>query len=385
MADSQGPDFLVEIEPFDDLWMVVWRVKNRPYRRYFVNAADLQRTSTEIRGLLGRLVGDSTKGALVAGNRASVAPVLGELMACGHKLYRQFFRDAKETNLVTPDIVKADLAAHKGRPTICFKVNAKVHIPWALMAETPAPDPQGAGGVGDYRSFWALRYSVATLYDPLLSAEVFHGPYQAQDFDALIGMDPVFKAKATAQLKPTDPEAALFSMLEQRYPPAFTDSQSLLAAWQTREPRLGLLYLYCHSSDRRVGFSAADVIDTIDFKLDYMKPTTPPRCLVFLNGCHTAAGEFLEATGRDGFCGFIGTETVLPYMFGHRFGAAVIASLYAGEPLGAIIDRLREQHWPLSLVYGLYAFPFLQLVPCFALPKLPDHNYSDLDVGDQTI
>ena len=66
-------------------------------------------------------------------------------------------------------------------------------------------------------------------------------------------------------------------------------------------------------------------------------------------------------------------------------GAAVIAALYSGESLGASFDRLRRQHWPLSLVYGLYAYPFLQLAPTFETPAFTDTNYSTVTVGDETL
>jgi hypothetical protein len=106
---------------------------------------------------------------------------------------------------------------------------------------------------------------------------------------------------------------------------------------------------------------------------------------VFLNGCHTAVGEFLEATGGDGFCGFIGTETVVPYLFAHRFGAALMSLLYSGHPLISIMDRLREQHWPLSLVYGLYAYPALRLDPGFTVPVPSTDNYSKMAVGNKMV
>ena len=47
-------------------------------------------------------------------------------------------------------------------------------------------------------------------------------------------------------------------------------------------------------------------------------------CLVFVNGCCTATGHadggFLEATGMQGFYGFIGTEANVPDVFALRFG-----------------------------------------------------------------
>lgn len=380
-----GPDYVVRVEPFNNLWQIVWTKNNVPYPPYFVNAKEIGELADDIRAVLSALVVRSTKGALFNGRRSEVVPVLRELMVQGHRLYGMFFHEESDTSQ-TPTRIQAALARRTDRAQICFKVKTGVHVPWALMSEAPAPSDPDDGSVARYRSFWALKYSIATVYDSLLGPDDFEEPaYPAADFDTLIGVDTTFHAKASAQLDPAAPERALFSLLQSRYDVPITNAQALLAEWKRRQARLGLLYLYCHSSDKRIGFATGDPLDTIDFKLQYNKPTVTPRCLVFLNGCHTAAGGFLEATGRPGFCGFIGAETVLPYMFAHRFGAAVIAGLYAGEPLVSIMDRLREQHWPLSLVYGLYAYPFLQLVPVFDTPRLSDHNYSDLAVGDETM
>lgn len=378
------PDYRVDVEPFNDEWKVVWTANNLAYS-YFVSAQDIQDISDRIRALLEKLVKISTQGKLAQGHRAAAVPVLDALMAEGNRLYDTFFTDTRYKTQKKADHVRQALAARRDRPHIWFKVNSGVHVPWALMSEAPAPAGALDGGIDGYRALWALKYSVATVYEVLLTPEDFDEPYPASAFETLMGADTYFLGRAGADLTVDDPETQLFTMLAARFNAPVTSSHALRSEWDRRHPQLGLLYLYCHSNQKTVGFSQTDVLSAIDFKRFYKKVATPPRCLVFLNGCHTAAGNFLEATGRPGFCGFIGAETLLPYLFGHRFGAAVIASLYAGEPLVDIIDRLREQHWPLSLVYGLYAYPFLRLVKEFDTPEMSRANYSDLAVGNQTL
>ena len=96
-----------------------------------------------------------------------------------------------------------------------------------------------------------------------------------------------------------------------------TSSEALLEAWRKTEAHLGLLYLFGHANARTMGFSINDTMDVIAFKNSLKKSKGSPRCLVFLNGCYTSnpeleSGTFLEATGRQGFCGYIGAETEVP-------------------------------------------------------------------------
>jgi hypothetical protein len=47
---------------------------------------------------------------------------------------------------------------------------------------------------------------------------------------------------------------------------------------------------------------------------------------------------------------------------------------------------LREQHWPLSLLYNLYCVPDLRMMPGpVPPPPLPLGNFCDLDLGTQGV
>jgi hypothetical protein len=98
------------------------------------------------------------------------------------------------------------------------------------------------------------------------------------------------------------------------------------------------------------------------------EPESNWTALGILNGCSTAVGKdcqsFIEALSRDGFCGFLGTESEIPNVFALRFGSAFLNRLLvSGHPLVQVVDELRREHWPLSLLYGLYGYPLLQIVP----------------------
>ena len=385
MTLATGPDYSVDISPSTGTrWRVVWMRNNLPYRPYFIDASDIDAVSAAIRAALETLVLHSTRGAFAGGRRTEAVPILRALLGHGYTLYDTLFTTADGDAQATADHIRDDLRKRGDRPTIWFRIDDSIHVPWALMSDAPAPAPPDDGTPASYPSLWALKYSVATIYDALMSAEDLHPPHDAETFAVVAGVHRGFHEKAREQVAATN-EAAVFEVLEQRYDAPATNSTELLNRWNDRERTIGLLYLYCHGSQKQVGFEHGDLLDTAVFKRDYKKKSYPPRCLVFLNGCHTAAGGFLKATGRAGFYGFIGAETVVPFAFAHRFGAAVIASLYAGERLHAVLDRLRKQHWPLSLVYGLYAYPFLELIPCFERLALSPENYSDMTVGSETL
>ncbi len=380
-------DYAVKIEPFkQDSLQVVWIFDNYLCPPYLVDRDDLFSISeNEIRPSLRKLVTLATKNQLSEADH-----VLRELARGGHRLYKTFFNakgGAASQEVVEKIRDNVYVKGQRGRLNIGFFVAPRIYIPWALMFEDLEPKIH-CEGIAAYEACWGLKHGIATIYDCLASPLELSPRYDAGTFDTLCAADGSVIAKATSNLDPLSSEASLFGWLEQKYGPPVVTSQSLLLEWKSRRNRLGLLYFYCHANQTNIGFSERDVLDTIDFKTDYKKSENAPRCLVFLNGCHTAAGEerggFLEATGREGFCGFVGAETTLPFMFAHRFGAALISALYRGSPLVEIVSDLRRRHWPLSLVYGLYAYPFLQITPDAnsAIPHVvPTGNYSSSAPG----
>ena len=379
-------DYLVDIEIFNDDLKVVWSVGGLPYRPYLVNLGDIESiTASEIRPALAQLTKRKTGGL-------PCDAALQELAQAGHRLYETLFRaKGDRSSQREVDRIRARVEAHADCPTICFKVKPRIFVPWALMysAETA---PLSAR-IEDHESFWCLKYRIATIHDDLANVDNFEASFTTDQFDLIRAVHLGEFTAASNQLD--QPETALRDFFGTRFGAPVGSKAELLEAWSKREARLGLLYFYCHANQTRIAFSTSDELDTIEFKNKYRKMSedaNAPLCLVFLNGCHTAVGAsgggFLEATGREGFCGFIGTETAVPNLFAYRFGAAAIARLYRGEMLIEILDSLRRQHWPLSLVYGLYACPFLRLRPAqdaAAMPEIPAGNYSDLPVGTGTL
>jgi hypothetical protein len=384
---KQALDYTVRIEPFhEDRLQVVWTFNNSPCKPYYIDRGDVVSiTENELRPELRNLVNLGARGQL-----SQSGETLRKIAHGGHRLYRTFFlsKPGGATQAYV-NRIRDIVAAAPHDTNIGFFVSPRLYVPWALMYETREQEA-GLESIAAHSACWGLRYGITTIYDYLASPLDLEQVYDASRFATLCAGDASLIELTKTELEPSEPEASFFRWLEEEYGPPVVSADSLLAEWNKRKERLGILYLYCHANQTKLGFSHNDFLDTIDFKTDYQKADDQQRCLVFLNGCHTAAGDrsggFLEATGRDGFCGFVGAETTLPYMFAHRFGAALISKLYDGMQLIDIMTYLRRSHWPLSLAYGLYAYPFLRLNPDTSSnrPTLPgQENYSASSTGDR--
>ncbi|MCP4107301.1 MAG: hypothetical protein GY749_17455 [Desulfobacteraceae bacterium] len=155
-----------------------------------------------------------------------------------------------------------------------------------------------------------------------------------------------------------------------------------------------LIYICCHADGTNLGLDPYEdkiTIDDLRLKLQVAKPYT--KNLMFLNGCSTTVGQdgggFLEATGKEGFYGFIGTEAKIPDIFAVRFGLDFMVSfIYSGKPVYEIMDDLRRRHWPLSLIYGTYCYASLSVSPSpkknFPL-NFDQRNFSFEEVGSNEL
>jgi hypothetical protein len=133
-------------------------------------------------------------------------------------------------------------------------------------------------------------------------------------------------------------------------------------------PEIGLLYFFCHASATALALGPEEMIESSDLFLMLSGANRPPGisgCLVLINGCSTAvgasSGDFLLATAQPGLCGFVGTETDVPDIFALRFSLGLIHLLFRGLTLGEAMLRMYRDHFPLSLVYGLYAHPSFRM------------------------
>jgi hypothetical protein len=369
------PDYWVTIEIVDPAsFRVVWH-RGLPYRPYLIDKGDVESVSGDIRTKLGALVNNAMRkeSAIKAGNAealsqvtASERDILLELVRSCRDLCTILFTCTPESGVSQQDVdrIRDRIRAEQTTKSICFLVKARVYVPWGLLYDGPQPSEIDPANPDCFAGFWCLKHQISAVFDTLASPNDFVVSYDRSEFHTLLAGDSAEFTKAEESLS-HPAECQRYEKLLQSYGKIAVSSADLVHTWKEREKQLGLLYLFCHANARAIGFSVYDTMNVIDFKRDVVKSADTPRCLVFLNGCFTSnpdvKGTFFEATGRAGFCGYIGAETEIPALFAFRFGLAFQQLFEEGVEVVEIMRRLYRRHWPLSLVYGLYAFPHLRI------------------------
>jgi hypothetical protein len=326
-----------------------------------------------------------------AGRRARAA--LQELVEAGrqrkHKRYPELIRDVARQgyefyNILFSGISETDRQRAKrakewvaGRPptdTITFSVPSRVHIPWGLIydqAVSENPDEI------DPERFWCLKHAtVAHYFD--CPPEWVDNPWPAQNFGVLFGAHEELWKTAHCRLDAPERQR-LLRILVHPDQPKFR-LQEIYGLWEQNRENLppGLLSFYCHGSGSEL-LIGAETLSAIDFEQKFVRDEIRmrPPTLVFLAGCRTAIGSlnagFLEATSGPGFCGFIGTEVLVPDIFTLRFLSHFIDRLFStGQSVSEFMRDLRREHWPLSLVFSVCCTGELRLAPSEPMPPPPE-------------
>jgi hypothetical protein len=143
----------------------------------------------------------------------------------------------------------------------------------------------------------------------------------------------------------------------------FKDAMALLKS------RPHILYFYCHGGlinntvpYLRVGKDDDLPLERRNLRLNDLGMFKPPRSLVVINGCHTAALEPDRAidlvsgfVGNAGSMGVIGTEVTIFEELATAFGSGLLHHLRQGTEVGESVRRTRlallKQGNPLGLVY----------------------------------
>jgi hypothetical protein len=355
---------------------VTWN-ENSPWQPYTIHRPAVDSISAEIRRTLRELViaGMKERGAVERSG-----PILKNLAEQGAELYQALI-----TPTVSPPDHPRDIIAYcEEEPyRLRFCVSDGVFAPWGLIyAADPAslPDHPPALAAEVYSAFWCLSRQLATVYDRLPPNAIGRG----QDASAL-GMirvvhPHVFQA-ATDELPLEGPERGFLEWLKNRYGDPITTARELKKVWPRAGAETGLLYFYCHASASMLALGEEETIEASRLLLtlaDAERPAGRCGCLVLMNGCSTAVGDrsgsFLVSTSQRGMCGFIATETEVPNVFALRFSLCLLDLLFReGLTLGEAMQRLYVAHFPMSLLYGVYANPG------FRMPQAEAPNVRNID------
>jgi hypothetical protein len=342
---------------------IVWTAGDLSWLPYFVDRAEIRAIGAEVRAALTELVIDAKTNQRIRG-----AELLRGVARAGRRLYDALFRAVEGRDHA--DDARSWLEHRAGPDRIGFRVEDRIHVPWGLIYDgnVEALSPVGPGDDPDpYEDFWCLKHWVATTYFRV-EPRGLDVPLPAESFRMLSILNQNVFDRVRTRLRA--PELAVLASLEGFRDPIYR-SGDFFTLWQKLATDVGILYFYCHADGTRLALGATDLITVERLREELAvkgAAANKPACIVFLNGCATAvgaaAGGFLEATGGRGFCGFIGTETRVPDVFAKRFALAFFQEFFrGGSPLFEVMDRLRHRHWPLGLLYGMYCYPLLRVLP----------------------
>jgi hypothetical protein len=346
---------------------VVWS----EWRPYTISKQTIEDCAEDIRSVLLELVNHCLKNGPEA-----AAPILKKLARKGSELYQALF--LKVGGEEDPSSIKDDIAAAQEQLRIDFRVDDHVLIPWGLIyPANPELLPDSWEGIPEtdrwqaYRDFWCFAHDATVRHIGVLPSRIRH----ASPPSMLRVVHPTVFEKAKAQVN-SPYELGFIDWLDTRYHMPISAELLLEKSWRDRGAEIGLLYFYCHASPKKLAIGPDDSISSTKLLLLLTEKKRPPGagCLVLINGCRTAAGDsrgsFMLSSSMEGFVGFVGAETDIPDVFALRFSTALLHLLFKkGKTLGEAMHQLYRDHFPLSLVYSVYAHPCFRVMP---QPGIPD-------------
>lgn len=366
----------VDISRQSETQLKVWWHEWQPYT---VSKPAVDKCAKDIRGVLLELVTSRLTNA-----SSPVAPILKRLAASGHKLYRALF-----TEVVEGDAERIEEYYKKqGQPLrFIFRISEEVFVPWGmiysgdptLLPEEDAESPRWEV----YEAFWYLKFDLTMQYSRIRPDQVG----DASGLRMLRIVDANAIGNSIEHLEKT-PEKPFLDWMLATHGPWIETVDALERTWERDAAQIGLLYFYGHANETRFAIGRKEWIEATDLFLTLGRGKRSPGagCLMLINGCRTAVGDskgsFLLSASTHGLCGFVGTETDVPDLFALRFSNALLNLMFhGGSDLGDAMHHLYRQHFPLSLVYGVYADRSFRMLQEGA-PKNPtEDNFSYGPIG----
>jgi hypothetical protein len=359
-------------------WNLTWALPNWPNRHYHVDKTILQDCGQDARKALQEVVDDAQA-------KKPLGPSLKKLAIAGASLREAIFL-ASGKEAVDAEFVINQLPATAKVWQLLITLDERVYVPWGLAYDgDPTLLPENPPKITPdlYGDFWCLKYNVCTLHSVLDPTGLLK-PRSNNEVQMLRIINKPCWDAAEKALPPA--EKTFFDAVWTRSRLPINTSEEFFKTWRQSRKDVDLLYLYCHANGTKLALSGTDEISTTKFRMNVRHDAqhTHPVCLVFLNGCQTAIGAekggFMEATGDTGFCGFIGTEAKIPDLFALRFATDFFWHLLYDEmTVGEIMEKLKGNHCPLSLVYSTCCHPLFKIKriapPPNPLPK--SRNLSD--------
>lgn len=362
---------------------VVWNDES-PWPAYTIHRKAIENCAANVRTVLRQLVE-----AALSGEMDRAAPILKRLAECGAELYEGLFAALSGEQ----DAARIREFYNESEPfRLRFCVSDSIYVPWGLAYCGDPGNLSDASPVRDWKTgqqFLYFSHELATVYERI-APDAVGRRQDAQAMGTLWVAQPHTLSEAESQM-PKGPEEALIAWLRTRFGNPLSSSRELKRLWREAGAQTGLLYFYCHANATKLALSDEEKIESSQLFLMLSgaeRASGSSGCLVLINGCSTAvgdpSGDFILSTSQRGLCGFIGTETEVPDIFALRFSLALLDLLFREKlTLGEAMQRLYREHFPLSLLYGIYAHPGFRMplsnVPI--PPAMTPRNFSFESVG----
>jgi hypothetical protein len=298
-----------------------------------------------------------------------------EFAAAGFELRQAIFSPDKGADLAR-DVADWLAAVRTTDPDCCveFVADGPVNVPWNFAYDR---DPAGGrfdpAAPTDWEPFWAIRYNAfgGQRVDPRRRTPVW-------------GRSPRLLLVAERLVLDGLPEhdrAGLAEFAGRHGVPVLGSRAELEVALKAGRP--DLLYWLGHTRDNalQLGDDALNPTDLYRL-LQKAGRDDVPRGLVFLNSCRTTTTgsdrkSFLDTVASLRMSGLVGTEQLTVDTFAGSFGLDFLTAFCeAGEPVGAIMARLRRQV-PLGLVYTACCPPELRVARADAAAPVPEVRPTD--------
>lgn len=360
---------------------IVWSYEEQTLGVCIINLNLIIYLANDIRDKLSELVEsflESTPlnpGALMLLSNTSVDNKIKSLAKAGFELYTQLFLDE---NGVEQTIVKTNLQElqEDGKYRISFVNGTTIYIPWGLIYDN---DPEG--NTINKQNFWCIKYHLTNILSRVWRKQT------SDKYKLLSIVNEEIYDKVHKHL--TKEELAVYEWLLQTSDEQKLSGRSLLNKLGSLKEENILLSFYCHANSSNLAISSDDEVSLYD--LQKVANNVKGCWVLFLNGCLTATGStkegFLDILANNKFYGFIGTETAVPNVFALRFGIQFLHKLFSTElSLLEVMHEMRQQHWPLSLMYSVYCFPkvVFSQINASSVPILNgNNNFSNEVVGEQ--
>ncbi|MDP1865408.1 MAG: CHAT domain-containing protein [Bradyrhizobium sp.] len=345
---------------------------------YHISFTRLQDRSNEVRSALQ---------AMVDAGRDKTYDKYDELVrklaTNGNKFYDALLFGEKADDKVEATRARNWIAKHfrPGQDAVTFRLPSRIHFPWGLIYDQPVKDGDDPDELKKH--FWCAKFS-ATVHYFVNRFEWTENPWPTEKFGLLFGADQDLWTATSLELLAAE-KARLLTLLGMPEPKFKLDDLS--KQWRAPQPQIphGLLTFYCHANGNELSIGGT-TLSANDFEemFEHKTPAidTSPPTLVFLAGCKTGVSElhkgFFKATAASGYCGFIGTEVKVPDIFTLRFVTHFLDRFFStGESIGQVMNALRMQHWPLSLVFSMCCPINLRLEPSAGGMKSDPLNLSN--------